>query len=239
MGIPSVVRARRWRLILAGIVVLVAGIATETAAYAFGCVWNQSMPGNWNVALNWSTCNSTTPQAADTVAIGASTGACTMVGNASVTSITLSAGSLIQGANTITTTGAFTQSGGTFTGGSATITIGTDLVLSTGTFNSTSGLLEIDGQFNQTGGTFSGGTGRVILNSSANKNFVAVTGSTTFKNLYINETVRRVLEARRNRDPIRRFVGLRSGRGLVIPHPPNLVGHCRPPPSSPTRRASA
>ena len=44
MGIPSVVRARRWRLILAGIVVLVAGIATETAAYAFGCVWNQSMP---------------------------------------------------------------------------------------------------------------------------------------------------------------------------------------------------
>ena len=121
------------------------------------------------------------------MAIGASTGACTMVGNASVTSITLSAGSLIQGANTITTTGAFTQSGGTFTGGSATITIGTDLVLSTGTFNSTSGLLEIDGQFNQTGGTFSGGTGRVILNSSANKNFVAVTGSTTFKNLYIND----------------------------------------------------
>ena len=87
--------------------------------------------GNWSVGTNWSP--SGVPGLADTVTIGS--GTVTVDANVNVTSITISGGTVaVSGASTtITTSGDFTLSGGTFTSGTAatnTISVGGNLAVS-------------------------------------------------------------------------------------------------------------
>ncbi|MFA5934346.1 MAG: LamG-like jellyroll fold domain-containing protein [Candidatus Paceibacterota bacterium] len=64
--------------------------------------------------------------------------------------------------NTLSTSG-FTQSNGTFNGGTGAITLSGNLSISDGIFNSTSGTLSISGDFTQDNGVFNGGTNSITL----------------------------------------------------------------------------
>ena len=76
-------------------------------------------------------------------------------------------GTINQGANSISTVNAASFSGGTFTGGSANITIGGNFALAGTAFTSTSAVLELDNlTVAFTGGSFSHNNGTVRLNGS-------------------------------------------------------------------------
>jgi hypothetical protein len=57
----------------------------------------------------------------------------------------------------------YTQTGGTFTGGTAALTVNGAFALSTGTFTSTSGTLTVTGNFTRTSGTFTHNSGTVAI----------------------------------------------------------------------------
>ncbi|MCK5161594.1 MAG: DUF2341 domain-containing protein, partial [Candidatus Aureabacteria bacterium] len=76
--------------------------------------------------------------------------------------LTLSNGTITHGANTITSA-AYSQSDGTFTGGTAAIDINGNLAVSGGIFTSTSGDLNIAGDMNPAAGTFVHNGGTVIF----------------------------------------------------------------------------
>jgi len=120
--------------------------------------WVGVLPGNWSSTLNWSSTSgglggSSVPAAGDNVFFdgGASplfldNGNCTIDVAVSVASITISSGytsTISQGANTIAVSGAASFGGGTFTGGSANITITGAFTLSATTFKSTTAILEL------------------------------------------------------------------------------------------------
>ncbi|QQR55476.1 hypothetical protein IPG41_02895 [Candidatus Peregrinibacteria bacterium] len=80
----------------------------------------------------------------------------------------------------------FSQSGGTFTGGSGTVTHTDDFTLSAGTYTATSGTTDFAAGFTHTaGGTFSHNEGTVVFSGGAAT--VNVATSETFKNLQINK----------------------------------------------------
>ncbi len=90
---------------------------------------------------------------------------------------------------TMSGTGAFSQAGGTFNGGTATMTVGS-FTLTGGTFNSTSGTLAIGSNgtnFTHVAGqgTFNPGSGTVSFTGGAFNNIINATGE-TFNNLTVN-----------------------------------------------------
>src|SRR5271167_4454823 len=100
--------------------------------------WVGTLPGNWSSTLNWSASSgglggSSVPAAGDNVFFDGGAGPfflangnCTIDVAVNITSITVSAGyggTISQGANTIAVSAAASFGGGTFTGGSANITI--------------------------------------------------------------------------------------------------------------------
>ena len=116
-------------------------------------------PGNWvgNVA----------PLSTDSVTFSASTVACSITSSVTVAAISISVNvTITQSAGvTVSITGNFTQSNGTFTA---------------------NGLLTIGGTFNKTAGTFNTNGGTVMLTSTTSRAFTT-TGSTSFNNLVIND----------------------------------------------------
>jgi hypothetical protein len=93
-------------------------------------------------------------------------------GNVAVAGVTVDStypGTITQAStHTISVTGAWTQSGGTFAGNAGAITIGTDFLLSGGAFGSTTGTLLVKRHFKVTGtGTFDarGGTTKIGVTS--------------------------------------------------------------------------
>jgi hypothetical protein len=100
-------------------------------------------------------------------------------------------GSLIQGSNNVTVSAQYTQSGGTFIGGSAAIRIGAassltaQFVLERGTFLSTTGTLSMGAHYTHTeGGTFSHNNGTVTYDAASVTWNVAT--SETFYNLTLD-----------------------------------------------------
>ncbi|HTB25348.1 MAG TPA: T9SS type A sorting domain-containing protein [Puia sp.] len=137
--------------------------------------WIAATSSNWNNTANWSATSggaggATVPSIGDDVNFdGLGLGNCTIDIGVSVRSIAVAAaytGTISQGGNTITTVNAASFLGGTFTGGTANITIGTIFTLNGTAFTSTSGILEIDGTsaaFTSAGFVHNSGT--VRLNS--------------------------------------------------------------------------
>ncbi|HXI54902.1 MAG TPA: discoidin domain-containing protein, partial [Polyangia bacterium] len=105
----------------------------------------------------------------------------TLAGINHTSSITFTQGS----GHTITLTGDWNQSAGTFAGGSSQISVSGDFNLSGGTHTATSDILVITGAFNKTGGTFTHNGGRVLLASTNNQTFA--TNGATFNDLAIND----------------------------------------------------
>src|SRR5580700_6553775 len=113
-------------------------ITSSLHVHAASRYWVGALSGNWSSTLNWSSSSgglggSSVPGAGDNVFFdgGASplfldNGSCTIDVAVSVASITVSSGytaTISQGTNTIAVSGAASFGGGTFTGGSANITI--------------------------------------------------------------------------------------------------------------------
>ena len=114
---------------------------------------------------------------------------CTISSNATVAAMILENAVTVTKSSGIklTTSGSYTQSAGTFSGGNSAITVGTSFNLSGGTFTSTSGTLDVGTTFNYTGGTFTHNSGTVLLSSTSNQSFSS--GGATFNNLAINDSL--------------------------------------------------
>jgi hypothetical protein len=165
---------RRW--FCAGILFL-----CSESLYAANRYWVGVLPGNWSSTLNWSAGSGgaggvSVPTAADNVffdgGLGTDIGNCTVDVPVGITSITVTAGytgTISQGVNTISTTNAASFTGGTFTGGSANMTIAGLFTLSGTSFTSTSAVLELDNTTNFSSGTFIHNNGTVLYNGSANQ----------------------------------------------------------------------
>jgi hypothetical protein len=156
-------------------------------ARAANIVWNGGT-GVWGTGSNWV--GGFAPGASDVAMFTGSTTACSINASVSVAGISIAVGvTVTQAAGvTVTTSGNFTQSAGTFNGGNSTVTIGGDLALSGGTFKSTSGRLEIAGAFNRTAGTFTHNSGQVMLKSNSSKTFAS--NGATFYDLNVNDGLR-------------------------------------------------
>ncbi len=115
----------------------------------------------------------------DTFALGAATA---LAGN-----LTISSGTMSQGANTLSVTGNGVFDGGTFTGGSSAMSITGTFTLSAGTFTSTSNTLTLSSTYTHTGGgTFTHNSGTVTFTGSSSS--IDVTTSETFSALTVNKT---------------------------------------------------
>jgi hypothetical protein len=144
--------------------------------------WVGILPGNWSSTLNWSASSgglpgSTVPAAGDNVffdggGLGVDIGNCTIDVAVGVTSITISAGytgTISQGVSVIAVSGAASFGGGTFTGGSANITVTGAFTLSATAFTSTTAILELQNNAAFTGGSFAHNNGEVQFNGPASQ----------------------------------------------------------------------
>jgi len=165
-------------------------ISINHYANAANRFWVVAASGNWSNSANWSSTSGgipgvSVPGAADAVIFDNNgIGNCIIDVNAGIISINVSAaytGTITQGANTITTTGAATFAGGIFTGGSADITIGTAFTLSGTAFTTTSTILEFRNNTAFTGGSFIHNNGSVRYNCAGS---ITISGiSPVFYNL--------------------------------------------------------
>lgn len=131
--------------------------------------WISGVTSNWNNTANWSvtsggTGGASVPGSSDTAYYDANgTGQCDVDAAVNIKRLEMSAGTFNQGsfAVTIGTSGAV-LSGGTFTGGSGTITL-TGVLANTGcAFTSTSGMLTTNSNFTRSGtGAFTHNNGKV------------------------------------------------------------------------------
>jgi hypothetical protein len=153
-------------------VVLLLSICYSATAARF---WIKAGPSNWNNTANWSNVSGgaggfSVPGPADAVTFNnQGVGNCTIDVPVNVLSLTVTGGytgTIIQGANTFSTINNASFSGGTFTGGSANITIGGNFTLSGTAFTSTSGILEFDGNAAFTSATFIHNNGTVRFNAT-------------------------------------------------------------------------
>lgn len=167
---------------------LILFLAVSTQIQAANRFWVATGPANWNNIANWSTVSGGAPNAsvpgAGDVAIfdNNGTGNCTLDINVTLTTITVNSGytgTLLQGANTITTTGAATFSGGTFSGGTANITVGGVFTLSGTSFTATSAALEFRNNTAFTSGTFNHNNGSVRYNCAVS---ITISGTSPILN---------------------------------------------------------
>ncbi len=145
---------------------------------------------NWSEAANWS--SDTVPIAGDTAVFdGTSIKDATIDVNVTVTTLNINAGytgTISQGASDLTAV-IFTQSDGTFTGGSGTLDINGNIILSGGTFTASSGNTFLAGNFTFQGGSFVANGGNFIFESGTANTSVEVVpnGTLNFDNVEINK----------------------------------------------------
>src|SRR5438270_5792360 len=155
------VLAMRWGFALAAWLVAVAPGTARAAAIT----WSGAISSAWSLGSNWV--GGSAPGSADVATFSLSTSPCSITGAVPVGGISISANvpiTIASGA-TVTVSGDFTQSNGTFTA---------------------NGLLTIGGTFNKTAGTFTNNGGTVMLTSTTSRTFTTA-GSTSFNNLVIND----------------------------------------------------
>jgi hypothetical protein len=152
----------------------------------------------WADNNNWSTTSNGAPSASYPVtgflAIfdGGGTGPCTPNADVSAVGIDVQStypSTLTQGGNTFTLgPNGFSQAGGTFSGGTAELTVDGQYSLSgTGAFTSTSTRMTVNGNFTYTAGTFSHNSGTVLLNAPADRTFTPPPTGQRFNNLILND----------------------------------------------------
>ncbi len=154
--------------------------------------WVSTTGGVWSNAANWSATSGGIGGAgapAGVMAIfdgaGGAIGNCTIDIAVSVSGFSilpLYSGSIYQNTNAITITGNSVWSGGTFLGGSNTITNNGALTITGTNFTSTSSTLTINNTFNFSSGSFLHNNGTVRFNT----NSFSVNGSTLFNHLIIS-----------------------------------------------------
>jgi hypothetical protein len=153
----------------------------------------------WNTARNWSTSSggasgATVPNTSDVAIFDNNSSGCNFNATVSILGLTLSpsfTGAISQGAFA-TTVGAsgWSHYGGTFTGGSNTITTTGPFLLSGGTFTNTSNAtgLSVQGGMTIAAGTFTGGSGGIVCSKSGVTLEFAISGgsfTSTSSNLQI------------------------------------------------------
>lgn len=156
------------------LLILFAGFSNSSTAARY---WVATVASNWNNTANWSNVSGgaggfSVPGIADDVIFDNNgIGNCTIdvvISIKSITANTLYTGTISQGANALSTVSTASFSGGTFTGGSANITIGGNFTLAGTAFTSTSAVLELDNlAIAFTGGSFSHNNGTVRLNGGS------------------------------------------------------------------------
>jgi len=140
---------------------------------------------NWSDTGNWS--GNVVPGAGDIATFDATSSknaVMNVVVNVGGLSVSAGYGGTIsQAAGIAVTVGAtgWTQAGGTFTGGTAAITVNGPFALTAGSFTSTSGTLSVSGNYSDTGGTFGAGSGTVSFGGGAAT--LTVSTADTFNNL--------------------------------------------------------
>src|ERR1700722_520424 len=161
-------------LLCAGIFLLCSQSLQAASRY-----WVGILPGNWSSTSNWSASSggaggASVPTAADNVFFdgggGADIGNCTIDVAVSIKSVAVSVGytgTISQGASSIAVSGTASFGGGTFTGGSANITITDVFTLSATAFTSTTAILELQKDAAFTGGSFAHNNGEVQFNGAA------------------------------------------------------------------------
>lgn len=149
---------------------------------------------SWNNTANWAAVSggpggNPVPTANDTVIFdGGGKGESDFDVNVSIAKLlvksTYNTNAIVQGTYNLTVgTAGMTLNGGSFTGGSGTITNNGSLILGGSNFTSTSANFTIYGSFTKTGGSFTHNNGRVIL-----KIGTSISGSTNFYSLELNPT---------------------------------------------------
>ncbi|MGH2462229.1 MAG: hypothetical protein ACRDFZ_01210, partial [Candidatus Limnocylindria bacterium] len=171
--------------VLAIVVFVVAAGAPSPARGAVRTWDGGGADNNWNTPANWS--SDLVPLAADTAVFdGTSVKNATINVPVSVLGMAINAGytgTITQApANTLTVgASAFAQADGTFSGGTAAITVNGAFTLSGGSFTSTTGTFTVTGAFTKSGGSFAHNGGTVAFSTSSVT--IDLGGTETFNNV--------------------------------------------------------
>ena len=165
------------------LLVAVTALAWPQSAAAFACQWTGATSTDWATASNWTSCNATTPQSGDTVAIP-SGGNQPIVGSGtsvSVSTVTVNTGATL----TVASSGTLTLNSGLTGGGNLTVDSGGTLVWSAGTMDgagtttiSAGGILTLSGFGKTLGRTLTLGAGQTAVMSGASSYMYLSTGGT-------------------------------------------------------------
>jgi len=181
---------KRYCLLCALFVLLFAAESFATVYY-----WVGASGANFNVGSNWSTSSGGSPGSTvpgsgdDAIFDGNGNNSCNISAAVAVRKLEMQGtytATITQNGNTINVgTGNMILSGGTFSGGSANITVSGALTISGAAFTSTSGTLTITGNYTLSSGSFAANGGAVYFNGTSSRTH---TGSTTFNIVEINPT---------------------------------------------------
>ncbi|MBI5466014.1 MAG: filamentous hemagglutinin N-terminal domain-containing protein, partial [Candidatus Kerfeldbacteria bacterium] len=146
--------------------------------------WDASTTTNWS-ATSGGAGGASVPGATDNVYFDSSsgTGTATVAAAVNIAGFSFAAANITinLNANTFTAT-SFSQSAGTFSGSTNSITISGNFTLSAGTFTSTSGTLSVGGDWSHTGGKFTHNSGTVDFTKASGTQAVGF-GADAFYNL--------------------------------------------------------
>ncbi|MGH3090634.1 MAG: Ig-like domain-containing protein [Rubrobacteraceae bacterium] len=183
---------RVFGMVVAAVAVVLMALAVfASPSWAVNRTWDGGGTTNdWSEAANWS--GDTVPGVNDTAIFdGTSTKDATIDVPVTVSGFQINSGytgTITQAPGVAVTTGTYTQSAGTFTGGGGDMDINGNFNLSGGTFTASSGTTFFAGQFasDPPGGTFNHNGGTVALDG--NQSFDNRFNSTPFNNLTFNKT---------------------------------------------------
>lgn len=154
--------------------------------------WIKATAAYWNNTANWSATSggapgASVPGSSDTAYFnGSGVGNDTINATVNIKRLEIASGftgKILQGANAITVgTGGAVLSGGTFTGGSSSITVSGSLTISGTAFTSTSNTLSVAGSLTISSGSFTHNNGIVALTATSTLT-VSRTGGVTFYKL--------------------------------------------------------
>ena len=162
------------------------GVAVPAPASGAARIWTGlGLTNDWTEAANWS--GAAVPGPGDTATFDAtSSKPATLAASASVAGLTITggySGTITQSPGTTVTIGAsgYSQTGGTFAGGTAAVTVNGPFTLAGGLFTSTSGVLTVTRAFTATAGSFAHAGGTTVLSTSTAT--ISAPSGITFSNL--------------------------------------------------------
>ena len=165
---------------------LLVGLGLTATVHAATRTWTGlGLTNNWTDTGNWS--GNVLPGAADVATFDATSSKnATINGVVNVAGVSIGAGyagTVTQGPGIAVTVGAtgFSQTGGTFAGGTSAVTVNGPFTFTSGSFAATSGTLSVSGNFTVSGGVFAAGAGTMSFGGGAAT--LSITTADTFNNL--------------------------------------------------------